>query len=43
MESEMLLEMTASERLTLEEESEMQKTWLEDENSKINLKFLLIL
>ena len=34
MKSPFLLEMTASEPLTLDEEYEMQKSWLEDELSK---------
>jgi hypothetical protein len=34
MENEQILELTASERLSLEEEYEMQKSWYEDDNSE---------
>lgn len=34
MESEELQKLTASERLTLEQEYKMQKSWREDEDSK---------
>lgn len=34
MQSPELLEQTASERLTLEQEYEMQNNWFQDENSK---------
>ena len=34
MQSPELLEQTASERLTLDQEYEMQQSWFQDENSK---------
>ena len=34
MQSPELLEQTASERLTLEQEYDMQNSWFQDENSK---------
>lgn len=34
MQSAELLEQTASERLTLEQEYDMQRSWFQDENSK---------
>ena len=36
MKSKELQELTASEPLTLEEEYEMQKSWREDDDSKIS-------
>jgi len=35
MQSHELLEQTASERLTLDQEYEMQQSWFNDENSNI--------
>ena len=40
MQSPELLEQTASERLTLDQEYEMQQSWFQDENSKLNFIFL---
>jgi len=39
MQSPELLEQTASERLTLDQEYEMQQSWFQDENSNIFLIF----
>lgn len=42
MESEELQKLTASERLTLEQEYKMQKSWREDEDSKkmlLNIRY----
>ena len=36
MQSHELLEQTASERLTLEQEYDMQQSWFQDENSKVS-------
>lgn len=35
MQSPELLEQTASERLTLDQEYDMQQSWFQDENSKL--------
>ncbi|KAF9573060.1 N-acetyltransferase 9, partial [Lunasporangiospora selenospora] len=43
MQSPELLEMTASEPLTIEEEYEMQRSWREDENSRISTGFVCCL
>lgn len=40
MQSPVLLEQTASERLTLDQEYEMQQSWLHDENS--NFYFIIL-
>ena len=39
MQSPELLEQTASERLTLDQEYEMQQSWFQDENSKTSDTF----
>ena len=39
MQSPELLEQTASERLTLDQEYEMQQSWFQDENSNIYFNF----
>lgn len=46
MQSPELLEQTASERLTLDQEYEMQQSWFHDENSNfyyLKKNFLIIL
>lgn len=41
MKNEELLELTASEPLTLEEEYEMQRSWYEDSDSKYFIHLVL--